>query len=414
MLERLEKLGLVQDVSNKEFICKLPPATPFYTGIDPTASSLHLGNLVPLFGALRLAENGLKPIILFGGATSAIGDPSGKSEERPLLDRETIESNTQNISLQVEKIFQSRGVEFQAVDNYHWIQKLDLLSFLRDIGKHFPVSYMVNKEIVKSRIDQVGISYTEFSYMLIQAYDFLHLFQEYGCLLQIGGSDQWGNMTAGLELIRRKLQSQAAAFSFPLLTNAQGKKFGKSENGAVWLDPEKSSPFQMHQFFLNVDDTDVSKLLRIFTFIEADEIETILIEASNNPEARIGQHRLADEVVRIIHGEDQLAVAKKGQSALFRGSATNEELQALVGVVPSLSLSRSALEELIALDLLVELGAVKSRGEGKRLITNGGAYINEVRITTPQQSMQDFQVLEKLLFLVRVGKKSRYLVQITE
>ncbi len=427
-LEDLEWRGLVQDISDRDAILKAAPTYGFYVGYDPSAPSLQLGNLVPIIVSLRLAKAGLKAIQLFGGATGAIGDPSGRSQERQLLSRETIDLHVENHKRTVGAIFERQGVQATFVNNYDWTADMDVLEFLRDIGKHFTVNYMLAKEVVKTRMDGEGISFTEFSYMLLQSHDFLHLFQRHGCKLQIGGSDQWGNMTAGLELIRKKLQGEAFAFSIPLILDSQGKKFGKSEGGTLWLDPAATSPYRFHQFWLNVDDNDAIRYLKIFTFLSHDEINCLASAAKEHPEKREAQRALADSVCTIVHGEGATASAKRGAEVLFGGSLSglgSEELLEIFRDVPSSSFPREQLIRLDILDVFAATGLTKSKGEARRLIANGGAYLNNERITNPDLHLSHVlsPVLspalspagsnENNLLVLRAGKKSYHLLKVS-
>jgi len=415
-IDQLASRGLLQDISDEEGLRRLAAGAAFYVGFDPTAPSLQLGNLVPIIVSIHLAHAGLKPVILFGGATGAIGDPSGKSRERPLLPREKLDMHIAAQRKKAEEIFSRAGVQVQFVDNYEWTKDLSVIDFLRDVGKHFTVNYMLAKEVVKARLSGEGISYTEFSYMLLQANDFSHLFRSHGCRLQIGGSDQWGNLTAGLELIRKKAQGEAYAFSFPLITDSQGKKFGKSEGGALWLDAAMTSAFRLHQYFLNVADADVIKLLGVFTFLSAEKIGELAQALQANPERRAAQHALADEVCRLVHGEDALAEANKGAAVLFGGDlegVSEETLSEIFQDVPSTELAAPELAELSFVDLLVKTGLAKSKGEARRLIANGGAYLHGVRISEPGLMMRETPQLQARFFVVRSGKKSYHAVRVT-
>lgn len=411
----LKQRGLIHDVSDEAAIASVGSGASFYVGFDPTAPSLHLGNLVPLVAALIMGRAGLKPVILFGGATGAIGDPSGKSVERPLLSRSEIEDHIAKHKRQVRTIFERVGVNAEFVDNYTWTKDFSLIDFLRDTGKHFTVNYMLGKETVKARLESGGISYTEFSYMLLQAHDFLHLYKHHNCELQLGGSDQWGNLTAGLELIRRKGLGPAHAFSIPLITNSQGKKFGKSEGGALWLDPSMTSPYKLHQFLLNTDDADVMRYLSIFSFREIEELKHLERALADAPEKREAHTALADDVCALIHGSDAVGQAKRGAAVLFGGSMEGipeAQLGEIFSDVPSSAVDKAALASLSFLDLMVSAGAVPSRGEGKRLIKNGGAYLNNSRVNEPDLRVSDVVPDGTGLFVLRTGKKSYHVVRI--
>ena len=413
--KELEWRGLIQDVSDPEGIQKLKKGDPFYVGFDPSGPSLHLGNLVPLIALLHIGRAGLSPIILFGGATGFIGDPSGKDAERTLLDLDTVRANVESQSKQVKEIFERQDIKPQFVNNYDWHSKINFLDLLRDTGKYFTVNYMLAKEVVKSRIEGSGLSYTEFSYMILQGYDFYHLLKEKDCRFQIGGSDQWGNITAGLELIRKKLGTHAYALSLPLITNSEGKKFGKSEDGALFLDPNLTSPYKLHQFLRNTDDRDVGHYLKIFTFLTKEEIDSLEESAASAPQKREAQKMLADQVCTMIHGEDATKTANRSAEVLFGGSIdglNEEELSEIFSDVPSSSIAADRIGVMSTLDILVDSGAVKSKGDGKRLIQNGGAYINNVRVSDPGDSLQSLGALERSLVVLRTGKKSYHLVKI--
>lgn len=413
-LEELRWRGLLQDISDEQFLKELKPGSVFYTGIDPTAVSLQLGNLVPLVTAIRLARAGLKPLILMGGATGAIGDPSGKDSERKLLTLETLEKHVALQTEQVKKLFarHAADVDVEFVNNYTWTEPVSILEFLRDVGKHFTVNYMQAKESVKNRLEGQGMSFTEFSYQLLQAFDFYHLHTHNNCVLQIGGSDQWGNMTSGLELIRRKAAGPAAAFSIPLVTNAQGKKFGKSEQGALWLDAELTSPYTLHQFLLNTDDKDVISYLKIFTFLSEEEISSLEAKLKIEPEARVAQKMLADKLVSFVHGDAALEEAKRSAEVLFGGSISgisDSQLLSIFKDVPSKEIAASELDSMQVPDLFVAAGALKSKGEARRLIQNGGAYINNRRIEGADEAIPR----DRSVLILRTGKKAYYLVKIS-
>lgn len=415
ILQVLESRGLLQDVSDREGLAKLPPGTPFYIGFDPSAPSLQLGNLVGLIVAMHLGRAGLAPIILFGGATGSIGDPSGKSAERQLLDIETTERNLEKQKRQAERMLAKGGLKATFVNNMDWTRDVRLLEFLRDIGKHFTVNYMIAKDVVKSRLDGEGISYTEFSYMLLQSFDFLHLYQQHKCKLQVGGSDQWGNITAGLELIRRKLRGEAFALSFPLILDGQGRKFGKSESGAIWLDPAMTSPYRLHQYLLNVEDDLAIRYLRIFTFLDHSQIADIEASLASAPQERRAQHALADSVCTLVHGEEATADARRCAEVLFGGSLeglSETQLQDIFADAPSSTMPRQKFEQSSVLDLFCDSNLAKSRGEGKKLIASGGAYINNTRLSDPTQRSIDLTGTNANLVVLRSGKKNYHLLKI--
>lgn len=411
-LDTLISRGLIQDVSNRERVLGLKPGNKFYVGFDPTAPSLQLGNLIPLLMCIRLNHDaGLSPIILFGGATGAIGDPSGKNQERQLLEREVIDSNIKNQTLQVEEIMTRAGVKPVFVNNFEWFKDLRFLDFLREVGKHLTINYMLQKEVIKNRIEGDGISYTEFSYMLLQSYDFLYLMNHHNCRLQIGGSEQWGNITTGLELIRRKTSEEVSALSMPLLLDSEGRKFGKSEGNALWLDAHETSPYKLHQFFLNTDDKSVENYLKVFTFLSDDQITNLMASFKNNPEKREAQRRLADDVVTLVHGEDATKDSNKAAEVLFGGSFEGLSKNTLLDIfsdVPSSQMTKCQLKECTVVDLFVNSGLCPSKNEAKRLIQAGGAYINNERV---QDLNQKLEIISSPIVL-RSGKKKYHLLKI--
>jgi tyrosyl-tRNA synthetase len=342
-----------------------------YVGFDPTAESLHVGNLVPVMGLAWLQRTGGTPVALVGGGTGMVGDPSGKRNERPMLTLAQVSANARGIRTQLEKFLDFSGTNAaRLLDNADWLRGLNLLEFLRDTGKHFTINYMLQKESVRSRMDS-GISFTEFTYMLVQAYDFWHLHRSGNVELQMGGSDQWGNITAGIELIGRRDQKQAHGLVFPLLTTAAGNKFGKSEDGNVWLDPQKTSPYKFYQFWLNTDDRDVPGWLKLFTFMELEEIEALLGEQARDPGKRVAQRRLALEVTRRVHGSETAEGVVAASAILFGGqplvSATAEVLEVLEGEVPVSSLALDELSRGVPLvDALVAASLASSKADAKR------------------------------------------------
>ncbi|HEY8310250.1 MAG TPA: tyrosine--tRNA ligase, partial [Gemmatimonadaceae bacterium] len=352
-----------------------------YAGFDPTAASLHVGSLVPIMGLVHLQRTGHRPYVLIGGGTGMIGDPSGKTAERVLQTEEQVRANAESIGAQLARFLDfsgSRGAVLR--NNADWLMNMGAIAFMRDVGKHLTVNYMAAKDSVKSRME-AGISYTEFSYMLLQAYDFVELRRREGVTLQVGGSDQWGNMTAGVELIRRMDGAEANAVTFPLLTTATGAKFGKTEAGAVWLDAERTSPYQFYQFWINTDDRDVTKYLRMMTLLGREEIETLERESVEHPERRTAQNALAAEITSRVHGEDAARIARDVSMVLFgRGEVSGlsaQALAALAGEVPGATVPRG--EQISVLDLFVRAGLVKSKGEARRLADQGGAYVNGER-----------------------------------
>jgi len=411
-IKDLKERGLFQDISDQDLETKLNIGDSFYFGADPTSSSLQIGNFVGLIVTARLAKQGIKPIMLYGGGTAAIGDPGGKENERNLLSFEEIKSNMESISKKVTEIFDRLDVKVEYVNNHDWLHNLNFLDYLRDIGKHFPMSYMLAKDFIKTRVSTTGISYAEFSYNMIQAYDFYHLYENNNCKMQICGSDQWGNVTSGLELIRRKLSKPAFALSWPLITKSDGKKFGKSEGGAVWLNEDRTSPYKLHQYFLNTPDEDVIKYLKIFTFKSLEEIKQIEIDFKENPSQRLAQKVLADEICTLIHGKKATANAKISAKVLFGESIKGLNDQALLDIfseVPSCDIQRETLKDLDLISLFVESKATKSKGETRRLIENGGGYINNERVSL-ETDLKNY--LDKNLIILRTGKKSYTLIKV--
>lgn len=415
VFEELIWRGLVQDYSDADGIKSLKPGTAFYVGFDPSAPSLHFGNLIQLIVAVHLATKArLKPVLLFGGATGAIGDPKANSE-RILLPREVIDANIASQQKKVIEIFNRQDCKADFVNNYDWTHEINVLEFLRDVGKHFTVNYMLSKEVIKTRLTGEGISFTEFSYMLLQANDFSYLLKHKNCHLQYGGSDQWGNITAGLELIRRKALGEAYAFSVPLLVDEQGRKFGKSETGALWLNPEMTSPYKFHQYWLNVADGQVLRLLKIFTFLTQEEIGQFEQLIESQPEKREAQKALADNVCTFVHGEEATQEAKKSASVLFGGSLqglADRQLEEIFSDVPSSSLPRSKAVGMAILDLFSSANLVKSKGEARRLISAGGAYLNNERITDQDLQLTDSLIDRSSLLILRSGKKSYHLIKL--
>ncbi len=418
IFEELEWRGLLQDVSDRQAMEKLPSGQSFYVGFDPTASSLHFGNLLQITTATRLAKFGYKPVMLFGGATGSIGDPSGKRSERPLLSREQINANVAKHTATVQNIMARAGASASYVNNLDWTHEVSILDFLRDVGKHFTVNYMLSKDSVSQRISsEVGISFTEFSYMLLQAWDFYHLYEKYGVKIQFGGSDQWGNITAGLELIRKKCGGEAYAFSLPLILDSQGKKLGKSESGAIWLDASLLSPFKFHQYCLNISDVDAPKLLRSFTFLTREEILNLEESAKSAPEKRIMQKALADSMCEFVHGKEALESAQRCAQVLFGGSLeglSEGDLLDIFSDAPSTTISRSEIETTTLFDLFHRSGLAKSKGEARRLVDSGGAYLNNERITDGAVLLNATIAKERNIVVIRSGKKQYQIVQIKD
>ena len=376
-----------------------------YVGFDPTASSLHVGNLVPIMALVHLQRSGHRPIALVGGGTGLIGDPSGKATERSLMSVEEVDENVRSIRAQLARFIEfdgeNGGGSAILVDNAEWLRTLRTIEFMRDVGKHFTVNYMLQKESVKARLDG-GISFTEFSYMLMQAYDFLELHQRYGATLQLGGSDQWGNITAGIELIRRAEGAEAHAVTLPLVTTASGAKFGKSEAGAVWLDPERTSPYKFYQFWLNVDDRDAGKYLRYFTLLSREEIEALDQATAEQPERREAQQALARDMTARVHGENALRAAVEVSGFLFGGlepsALSPSALEVLSVEAPFVELKESEVQDaqaqgLDVLKLLVAAGLAASNGAARRLLEQGGVSVNKRKLGAQERILDPATVL---------------------
>ncbi len=418
LIEELEWRGLVNQVTHPELGDRLEQERfTFYCGFDPTAESLHIGNLVPIMGMMHLQRRGHRPLVLVGGGTGLIGDPSGKTEERKLQTRENLERHLAGIRTQLGRLLAFEGDNAATlVNNADWLGELRLLDFLRDIGKHFSVNVMLAKESVRARLEDRdhGISYTEFTYSLLQAYDFLHLHDSFGCRLQVGGSDQWGNIVAGMDLTRRLRQSETFGLTFPLVTKSDGAKFGKSEQGNVWLDPARTSPYKFYQFWINQADADVPRLLRYFTFLPQEEIAGLEQELAAAPEKRAAHRRLAEEVTAMIHGQDQLANAAKASQAMFGGELSGLDdatLEDIFSEMPSTRFPREALTSGKALlDVLVESGVFPSKGEARRTIKSGGVYLNNERIAEDAR-LSEASLCSERIAVVRKGKKHYHLLK---
>src|SRR5579885_2505134 len=415
IIDELESRGAIDDLTDREALAGLLSGQQqsIYIGFDPTADSLHAGSLLPALMLARFQRAGHRPIVLVGGATGMVGDPSGRTAERQLQTLDLIRANVEGIKNQLARFFDFEGSAAAiAANNYEWTHGVSYLEFLRDIGKHFTVNHMLAKESVRARLEdrEHGISYTEFSYMLLQAFDFLHLFQNHECRIQGGGSDQWGNITAGIDLIRRKTGVQAFGITFPLLTTSSGEKFGKSAGNAVWLDANKTSPYQFYQYWINTDDRDVERFLKLFTFLSLEEIAAIM---QHPPEQRIAQKRLAAEVTRLVHGSDALAQAQKASEVLFGGEVaglSDRDLSEIFADVPSFEINLS--EPVKITDALVRAGAAKSKGEATRLVSGGGVYLNNRRIEATDTQIHGNDRASESMLILRVGKKSYYLGRI--
>jgi tyrosyl-tRNA synthetase len=422
LLEDLQWRGLLADCTDLDALNQRVNEGPIalYCGFDPTGDSLHVGHLMGQLTLRRFQLAGHHPIALAGGATGMIGDPSGKSAERNLLTREQLKHNVASIKTQLSRLldFVHPKNPARLVDNADWTAPISYLDFLRDVGKFFSLNVMLAKDSVKSRMEgDNGISYTEFSYQLLQAYDFFHLRSAMNCELQIGGSDQWGNITAGTDLIRKKLGSVAWGWTFPLITKADGTKFGKTEGGAVWLDPQKTSPYKLYQFFVNTEDAKVSEYLRKFTFLSRPEIEDLEAKHTANPGAREAHKALAREVTRLVHGQTALDAALKASEILFGaeiGDTPEETFRDVVGEVPTKELERAKLDGagVSMIDVLILSGLAPSKGQARKDIEGGGIYLNNVRVGDVAKAATASDLLFGKYLLLRKGKRTYTVLQV--
>ncbi|GAA5416369.1 tyrosine--tRNA ligase 1 [Paraliobacillus ryukyuensis] len=418
ILKDLQARGLIQQTTDEEGLVKhlREQTVTVYAGFDPTADSLHIGHLVPALMLKRFQQSGHRPIGLIGGGTGMIGDPSGRSDERQLNDEQTVQYFSDRIKQQLARILDFDQGENAAIakNNADWLGNLTLIEFLRDTGKHFGINYMLAKDSVQTRLEN-GISFTEFTYMILQSYDFLNLYEKENCTLQIGGSDQWGNITAGLELIRRTRQNGEEANVFgltvPLITKADGTKFGKTAGGAVWLDPEKTSPYEFYQFWINTDDRDVIKFLKYFTFLTMEEIAELEQALETAPEKRVPHKRLAEEMTVLVHDEAALAQAKKITEALFSGdikALNGKEIEQGFKDVPTTELVK---EEKALIDLLVEAKISSSKRQAREDIQNGAIYINGDRQQALDYQLSEMDRIDDAFTIIRRGKKKYFLIK---
>ncbi|WP_270233849.1 tyrosine--tRNA ligase [Staphylococcus warneri] len=413
LIEDLKWRGLIYQQTDEAGIEELlnKEQVTLYCGADPTADSLHIGHLLPFLTLRRFQEHGHRPIVLIGGGTGMIGDPSGKSEERVLQTEEQVEANVQGISNQMHKLFEF-GTDKGAVlvNNKDWLGQISLISFLRDYGKHVGVNYMLGKDSIQTRLEH-GISYTEFTYTILQAIDFGHLNRELNCKIQVGGSDQWGNITSGIELMRRMYgQTEAYGLTIPLVTKSDGKKFGKSESGAVWLDADKTSPYEFYQFWINQSDEDMIKFLKYFTFLSKEEINQLEQSKEEAPHKREAQKALAENVTRFIHGEDALNDAIRISQALFSGdlkSLSAKELKEGFKDVPQVELSKNTTN---IIDALIETGIGSSKRQAREDVNNGAIYINGERQQDVNYELTDEDKIEGAFTIIRRGKKKYFMV----
>lgn len=420
LFDELQWRGFVHQVTHPEVAEALEKErVTLYCGFDPTADSLHIGSLLPIMGLAHFQRAGHRPIALVGGGTGLIGDPSFKAAERALLTREQVDANASGIRAQLERFLSFEG-EHAAVmaNNADWLGAFPLLDFLRDVGKHFSVNVMLSRESVRARIEdrEHGMSFTEFTYSLLQAYDFLHLSQAQGCRLQVGGSDQWGNIVAGVDLTRRVAGREVWGLTFPLVTKADGGKFGKTETGNIWLDPARTSPYRFYQFWINQSDADTPRYLRFFTFLDRAEIESLDREIAEAPHKRAAQTRLAEEVTRLVHGEEALRGAVRATEALFKGDLAGLDEATLLDLfseAPSSTVPALA-DGAPVVDLLVAAGVFASKGEARRLIQSGGLYLNGQRIESESAALAPGHRTTPRMAVVRKGKKHYHLLRVAD
>jgi tyrosyl-tRNA synthetase len=419
-VEELQWRGLLSDATPGADAAMRSAPVVGYIGFDPTASSLHVGSLVPVMALARMQRCGHTPIAIAGGGTGLIGDPAGKKTERPLLTLEQVESNVQGIRQQLSRFldFDRPGNAARIVNNAEWLTKVPLTDFLRDIGKYFSVNVMLSRESVRRRLEsEDGISFTEFSYMLLQAYDFLVLYQRYGCTLQMGGSDQWGNIVAGVDLIGRVAGAKAHAIVFPLVVSASGEKFGKTEAGTVWLDPERTSPYHFYQFWLRTDDRDAIKYLKYFTWLGAEEIGALERQFLAAPEARQAQRRLGEEMTRMVHGGEALGHAQRISQLFFSedvATLSADEILQVVNEAPATDLPAAELasDGIPLSDLLVRTGLAASKNEARRFIEAGSIYLSNRPLTDPRRAIGPADSIDGKILLLRRGKSNYHLVRI--
>ncbi|MFN9346871.1 MAG: tyrosine--tRNA ligase [Planctomycetota bacterium] len=412
ILQELQWRGLIhQSTESKELAQQLDKPTVVYAGFDPTADSLHVGSLLPLMMLRRFQQAGHRPVALVGGATGMIGDPSGKTDERQLLSKDVLQANVDGIRNQLGHFLEFTGPNAAIlVNNLDWMHGFSFLDFLRDVGKNFPINVMLTKDSVKSRLERTdsGLSYTEFSYMLLQAYDFVHLAKHHDCLLQIGGSDQWGNITAGIDLGRRMLSRSLYGLTCPLLTTSDGKKMGKTEKGAVWLSGERTSPFEFYQYFINVADADVLMTLRFLSDVSQEEYRELEAQMKDKPQERAAQTRLAESLTRLVHGQSKLDAVQHATKLLFGADITQltqDQLNTIFEDVPSQEVARSRLAEgLGIIDALCTAGLANSKSEARRTVTEGAAYLNNQKVTAFDRVLTESDLAGKYLIL-RAGKK---------
>jgi len=423
LIEELRWRGLIQDIipGTEEKLTKEPVTA--YVGFDPTADSLHIGSLIPIIVLVHLQKFGHKPIALVGGATGMVGDPSGKSEERNLLSKEVLDKNVAAVKQQLSHFLNFNSDVPNAaelVNNFDWFKDITFLDFIRDAGKLISVNYMMAKDSVKKRLEgDNGMSFTEFTYQLIQGYDFYWLYQHKNCKLQFGGSDQWGNITTGTEFIRRKAGGEAFAFTCPLLTKSDGSKFGKSEKGNIWLDSSKTSPYTFYQFWLNTADADAERFLKVFTFLTQEEIADLAAQHKGNEHQRILQKKLAEELTCFVHSRQDYEFAVKASSILFNNDTaeilkqlTEEQLLQVMEGVPTVELEKSKLEALDLVSLLAETKILPSKGEAKKMLAGGGIFVNKEKVEAIDEKLNQARLLNDKYLLIQKGKKNYYLLKV--
>ncbi len=421
LIAELKWRGLIQDMmpGTEEQLCKEPISA--YVGFDPTADSLHIGSLIPIVILKHLQNFGHKPVALVGGATGMVGDPSGKSEERNLLRKDILDKNVTAVKQQLSKFLDFNSGKSNAaemVNNYDWFQGISFLDFIRDVGKHISVNYMMAKDSVKKRLEgDNGMSFTEFTYQLVQGYDFYWLYQNKNCKLQFGGSDQWGNIVTGTELIRRKAGGEGFAFTCPLLTKSDGSKFGKSEKGNIWLDAGKTSPYTFYQFWLNTADADAERFLKVFTFLPEQEIKELVQQHTGNEHQRILQKRLAEELTCFVHSRDDYEFAVRASSILFSNDTaeilkelTEEQLLQVMEGVPTVEIEKDTLKDLDLISLLTDTKILLSKSEAKKMLAGGGISINKEKVHGFDEKINAAQLLNGKYLLIQKGKKNYYLV----
>jgi tyrosyl-tRNA synthetase len=421
LIKELQWRGLIQDIMPGTEEILLKEKITGYIGFDPTSDSLHIGSLVPILLLVHLQKAGHTPIALVGGATGMVGDPSGKSEERNMLSKEQLLVNEEGVKKQLSKFLDFNSSETNKallVNNYDWFEGISFLDFIRDIGKHITVNYMLAKDSVKKRLES-GMSFTEFTYQLVQGYDFYHLYKNHNATLQMGGSDQWGNIVTGTELIRRKLGGEAYAFTAPLIKKADGGKFGKTESGNIWLDATKTSPYKFYQFWLNTSDEDAEKYIKIFTFLKQDEIEALLSKHLESPHERCLQKKLAEEITTYVHTEKDLLFAQKASSLLFNNDTsdmlstlTEAELLDVMEGVPVGEIQYADIENgLDIVNFSVQAGMFTSKSEAKKMIENGGVSINKIKVDSISRKISKQDLLNNKYILAQKGKKNYYLIK---